>query len=126
MMSKHILVVDDNPINQMVLKVILNNWRNTIASFANNGAEGLEVLRNHSIDLVLMDLQMPVMDGFEATIAIRNKEAGSQNALVPIIAVTTDEMETTRQKVMDIGMNDFMNKPVDHNTLFQKVKMLLS
>ncbi len=109
----------------MVFKVILNNWLNITTSFANNGAEGIEILKNQSIDLILMDLQMPVMDGFEMTIAIRNQEAGLKNSFVPIIAVSTDEMETTRQRVLDIGMNDYMSKPVDQNTLYQKVNLLL-
>jgi CheY-like chemotaxis protein len=125
-MQKHILVVDDNPVNQMVLKVIINTWSNTTTSFANNGAESLEILRRSNVDLVLMDLQMPVMDGFEATIAIRNEQAGLENARIPIIAVTTENIETSRDRAIEIGMNDFMNKPVDHHTLFEKVALWLS
>ncbi len=124
-MHKHILVVDDSRLNQMVLKVIINDWSNTKTSFASNGAEGLELLKNHSIDLVLMDLRMPVMDGYATTIAIRNDEAGIKNSKIPIIAVTSEEIESTLQRTIEIGMNDFMNKPIDKAMLYQKVKMWL-
>ena len=125
-MPKNILVVDDNPLNRMVLKVIINNWVNTTSCFANNGAEGIEILKKESIDLILMDLQMPVMDGYQTTIAIRNKEAGIKNSKIPIIAVSTDEMENTQQRVLDSGMNAFMSKPVDQIALYAKVSLLLS
>lgn len=124
-MNKHILVVDDSPVNRMVFKAIINDWSNTKTSFANNGAEGIEVLRNQQVDLVLMDLQMPVMNGYEATIAIRNHEAGPKNTGIPIIAVTTEDQEGTKERVLEIGMNDYMNKPVDRHTLLHKIRMLL-
>lgn len=124
-MNKHILVVDDSPVNRMVFKAIINDWSNTKTSFANNGAEGIEVLRNQQVDLVLMDLQMPVMNGYEATIAIRNHEAGPKNTGIPIIAVTTEDHEGTKERVLEIGMNDYMNKPVDRHTLLQKIQLLL-
>ncbi len=124
-MQKHILVIDDCTSNRLVFKEIINTWSNTKSSFATNGAEGIEILRKHSIDLVLMDLNMPVMDGYATTRAIRNQEAGMENSKIPIIAVTSEEMENTRHLTMAIGMNDFMNKPVDHFMLYQKVRMLL-
>jgi CheY-like chemotaxis protein len=120
-MFRHILIVDDDPINRLLLIAIMQNWDNTTTSTAKNGAEGIEILKRRIIDLILMDLHMPVMDGFETTIAIRNKVAGLKNSQIPIIAVTSDNMESTRQRLLGIGMNDFMIKPVDHDTLYQKV-----
>ena len=74
---------------------------------------------------MLMDLQMPVMDGYEATIAIRNGEAGEENKNIPIIAVTADVMETTKEKVIEIGMNKYLSKPIDKDLLFVSIKTLV-
>ena len=123
--DSHILVVEDDPINRMVLKMILTKWEATRVSFANNGAEGLEKLQEQPIDLVLMDLQMPVMDGYEACMAIRRGEAGKDNKNIPIIAVTADVMESTKQRVKDIGMNDYLAKPVHKEKLYLKITALL-
>lgn len=123
--DSHILVVEDDPINRMVMKTILTKWNGTRVSFANNGAEGLEIIKKQQIDLILMDLQMPVMDGYEACIAIRKGEAGRDNENIPIIAVTADVMESTKQRVKDIGMNDYLAKPVNKDRLYGKIIALL-
>jgi signal transduction histidine kinase/ActR/RegA family two-component response regulator len=123
--GKSILVVEDNAINQMVIKMITKKWLNTTVSYAVNGFEGLEALRQGHFDIVLMDLQMPVMDGYEATIAIRNGETGSKNSNIPIIAVTADVMETTKQTVKDIGMNHYLSKPLKNEVLFDAIKALV-
>lgn len=123
--GSNILVVEDDPINQMVLKMILKKWKGTEVSFANNGAEGLEKLKEASFDLILMDLQMPVMDGYEACIAIRKGDAGMENKNIPIIAVTADVMESTKQRVINIGMDDYLAKPVNKERLYAKVIRLL-
>lgn len=125
LLGSHILVVEDNPINQMVLKMILKKWEGTSTCFAVNGAEGLELLRKEKFDIILMDLQMPVLDGYEACIAIRNGEAGPENVDIPIIAVTADTTEKTKQRVKVIGMDDYLDKPVDKNRLYQKITALL-
>ena len=121
----HVLVVEDDPVNRMVMKMILSKWEGTRISFANNGADGLEQLKVQQVDIILMDLQMPVMDGYEACIAIRNGEAGADNLNIPIIAVTADVMESTKQRVKDIGMNDYLAKPVNKTRLYQKITALL-
>ncbi len=125
LLGSNILVVEDDPINQMVLKMILKKWEGTEISFANNGAEGLEKLKEASFDLVLMDLQMPVMDGYEACIAIRKGDAGIENKNIPIIAVTADVMESTKQRVISIGMDDYLAKPVHRDRLYAKMIRLL-
>jgi CheY-like chemotaxis protein len=72
-----------------------------------------------------MDLQMPVMDGYEATIAIRNGEAGAENIVIPIIALTADVMEDTKLRVSEIGMNHYLSKPITKELLYKVVKDLL-
>ena len=126
LLGAHVLVVEDNPMNQMVVKMMMNKWLNTRLSFANNGLAGLEALRNSPIDIVLMDLQMPVMDGYEATAAIRKGEAGEANSHVPVIVVTADVMETTRERIMELGADDFTTKPIDQEVLYQKITSALS
>ncbi|MFV5695755.1 7TM diverse intracellular signaling domain-containing protein [Flavobacterium sp. LB3P122] len=123
--GKSILVVEDNPINQMVIKMITKKWLNTTVVYANNGQEALEAFKTNQFDIVLMDLQMPVMDGYEATIAIRNGGAGAHNSEIPIIAVTADVMETTKERVKAIGMNDYLSKPIKKETLYEAVKKLV-
>jgi CheY-like chemotaxis protein len=123
--GKRILVVEDNAMNQMVIKMITKKWLNTVVEFANNGEEGVDQLKNNPFDIVLMDLQMPVMDGYEATIAIRKGEAGENNKNIPIIAVTADVMESTKERVMEIGMNKYLSKPVNKDVLFENIKALV-
>ncbi|WP_367771291.1 7TM diverse intracellular signaling domain-containing protein [Flavobacterium sp. WC2421] len=123
--GKTILVVEDNSINQMVIKMITKKWLNTNVVYANNGQEGLDAFKTNTFDIVLMDLQMPVMDGYEATIAIRNGEIGSAYANIPIIAVTADVMEGTKLRVTEIGMNDYLTKPIKKETLYQAIKKLV-
>lgn len=120
--GKRILVVEDNAMNQMVLKMITKKWLNTEVDYANNGEEGLEFLHNQKYDVILMDLQMPVMDGYEATIAIRSGNCGINDKNIPIIAVTADVMEATKDRVKEIGMNHYLSKPVNKDTLFETIQ----
>jgi CheY-like chemotaxis protein len=123
--GKSILVVEDNAMNQMVIKMITKKWLNTTVDFANNGEEGVKKLTENHYDIILMDLQMPIMDGYEATIAIRNGEAGENKKSIPIIALTADVMESTKSRVIEIGMNKYLSKPVDKDLLFEIIKLLV-
>ena len=104
-----VLLVEDNPINQGVAKAMLKklglDWE-----LANHGAQALEIMREERFDLVLMDCQMPVMDGYEATAAIRRLAPG-QGATVPIVALTANAMQGDEQRCLDAGMNGFLAKP---------------
>ena len=124
--GKNILCVEDNAINQMVIKMITKKWLNTTVFYANNGQECLDAFKTNHFDLILMDLQMPVMDGYEATIAIRNGEVGLENANIPIVAVTADVMETTKLRVKEIGMNNYLSKPIKSELLFEAVAALVN
>ncbi|MBC2840266.1 hybrid sensor histidine kinase/response regulator [Robiginitalea sp. SC105] len=117
-----VLVVEDNKMNQLVIKKLLGKIPGVTASFAGNGKECLTALRSDPFDLVLMDLQMPVMDGYEATRAIRSGTLGMEIGTLPIIAVTADTTEGARQRVIEVGMQDYISKPVDLAVLTEKLE----
>ena len=117
-----ILVVEDNRLNQMVMKKLLSANLRFNYTIVENGQEALNELNsNKAYDLVLMDLQMPIMDGYEATKAIREGKINSLNKDIAIIAVTADAMPKTKDRVLEIGMNDYITKPIDKNELFDKI-----
>ena len=104
----HVLLVEDNPINQMIARKMLEKigLESTLAA---DGQQALDQLQQRSFDAVLMDCQMPVMDGFEATRHIRTQAALFE---LPIIAMTANVMEGDREKCISAGMNDYIGKPV--------------
>jgi PAS domain S-box-containing protein len=119
-----ILIVDDNDINLLVAEGMLEDFDISI-DCATNGKEAL-LLLNKSLDnepfsLVIMDCQMPEMDGFEATRQIRVGNAGDRYKQIPIIAMTANAMEGDRDKCIDAGMNDYLAKPVEAKLLFEKL-----
>jgi len=107
-----ILLVEDNPINQMVAQKMLEKvgYKSTLA---NNGVEALNVLAEQDFDLVLMDCQMPEMDGFDATREIRQRNVKAlNNQALPIIAMTANVMSGDRERCLEVGMDDYLAKPV--------------
>lgn len=115
-----VLLVEDNTMNQFVAKQILGKW-NAQVTIAHNGRESIELLSKYKFDLVLMDLQMPEMSGFEATAFIRSKQSTVLNPSVPIIALTADAFAETKRKVLEAGMNDFVTKPFNQEELYVKI-----
>ncbi|MEG3637829.1 transporter substrate-binding domain-containing protein [Magnetococcus sp. PR-3] len=109
-----VLLVEDNEINQELAMELLANG-GVVADLANNGQEALDLIASHPYDGVLMDLQMPVMDGFTAAKEIRKQEI--YNAL-PIIAMTANAMAEDREKVLAVGMNDHIAKPINVRNMF--------
>jgi len=111
--DQHVLLVEDNQINQLVARTILQKPGYTV-TIANNGQEAIEQVSKQEFSLVLMDCQMPVLDGYEATRNIRtDRKFGS----LPIIAVTANVMERDRGKCLSSGMNDYMTKPYKREVL---------
>ncbi|MDG6773243.1 response regulator [Thiomicrorhabdus sp. ZW0627] len=110
----HILLVDDNEINQKLAEELLNS-QGIIVTAASNGLEALNLIETQDFDGVLMDCQMPVMDGYEAARNIRS-ELGLKN--LPIIALTANAMLDDRQKAIDAGMNDYIAKPIRPAEMF--------
>lgn len=111
-----VLVVDDNAINQSLMKHLLSQW-NIEFDTASNGLEAVEYLRNNNCDLVLMDIQMPQMDGYTATQKIREE----LNLTLPIIAMTAHAMAGEREKCLSLGMNEYISKPVKEDELFKLI-----
>jgi PAS domain S-box-containing protein len=118
--NSKVLVVEDIVLNQLLIKTILDEfgYQNEIAS---NGKIAIAKLRANSYDLILMDLQMPELNGFEATEYIRN----TMNSNIPIIALTADVTTVDLQKCKALGMNDYIAKPIDERLLYLKIKDLL-
>ncbi len=110
----HILLAEDNKINQEVVLALLTDTGLEV-DIANDGLEALEQARAESYDLILMDMQMPDMDGLEATRAIR---ALPGCATLPIVALTANTFDQDRERCLAVGMNDFLAKPVDPEQLF--------
>lgn len=113
-----ILVVEDNKVNQMVAGKFLEKW-NTDPAFAENGKLALSMLDKEKFDLVLMDLQMPEMDGYETTRNIRKSDKSYRN--IPIIALSASAMLQIRDKAINAGMNEFVTKPFHPKELFNKI-----
>ena len=110
-----ILLAEDNRINQMVASELLKIMEVEV-TVANNGIEAIEAVKEKTFDLILMDIQMPEMDGLTATQAIRNLEKPEAGKL-PILAMTANAADTDYQKSLDVGMNDHLTKPIDPEKL---------
>ena len=123
-----ILLVEDMQINQAVASGILDQL-GLDSEIANHGQEAIETLKNadHSnpYTLILMDCQMPQMDGYEATTRIRNGEAGQKYSSIPIIAMTANVMTGDRKKCLDVGMDDYIAKPIEFEILKKSLEKWL-
>ena len=113
--GKRILLVEDNQMNVMVAQKFLNKWK-IDSEVAYNGAEAVAKVEHNVYDLVLMDLQMPIMDGYQATRLIRKFDVDT-----PIIALTASALLKVRQEVIAAGMNDYVTKPFDPGELKRKI-----
>ena len=115
-----VLVVEDIALNQLLMKTLLDDF-GFEHDIADNGKIAIEKLQNKSYDIILMDLHMPEMNGFEATEYIRNK----MNSQIPIIALTADVTTADLKKCKAVGMNDYISKPLDEKLLYSKIIELL-
>jgi CheY-like chemotaxis protein len=114
--SLRILAVEDHSVNQRLVTRMLEKLGHR-PEVAENGVEALAALRERPFDLVLMDCQMPEMDGFETTRRLRQGEAGVQNADLPVIALTANAMSGDRERCLAAGMNDYLSKPLQADAL---------
>lgn len=115
-----ILVAEDNEVNQKVLRFMLAKYGHTF-EFANDGLEAIRKLGEGKFDLVLMDCQMPNLDGLEATQKIRANETAHQLERTPIVALTANAMVGDREKCLAAGMDDFLAKPFKIEDIKQKL-----
>ena len=123
--SKRILLVEDNQVNQMVAKGILKKIGCVSVDVAGDGNEALQSLQkvpeDAQYDLILMDCQMPELDGYEATRRIRTGRGGERNKTIPIVAMTANAMQGDEKRCLDAGMDDYLTKPIDFHGLKQKL-----
>jgi PAS domain S-box-containing protein len=122
--NARVLVVEDNITNQAVAKGVLKKFGVRI-DLADNGEQALSALERQSYDLVLMDCQMPILDGYQATQRIRDARSKVKNHAVPIIAMTAHAMQGDRERSLAAGMNDHLVKPVDLGKLRQALQQWL-
>jgi len=115
-----VLLVEDNAVNQMVAKAMLRKLGHAV-DIASEGPEALRMLSRSHYELVLMDCQMPGMDGFEATRLIREGSGGVLNPKIPIIALTANAMQGDREQCLDAGMDDYLTKPVEARLLAEAI-----
>ncbi len=118
--GSHILLVEDNFVNQQVAAGLLGKL-GIVPDIAENGVEALQKIADKSYDLVLMDVQMPLMDGYEATRRLRGLSDHKSQSL-PIIAMTANAMQGDKEKCLEAGMNDYISKPIVLNSLQEKLQ----
>ena len=116
-----ILVVDDNKINQMVAIKFLGKFGQS-ADVADNGKEALNIMAKIPYDIIFMDCQMPVMNGYKATMAIRDSSSKVLNHKVPVIAMTANALQGDRDKCLNAGMDDYLTKPINPQKLSSMLK----
>ena len=117
--GRRILLVEDNHINQILACEILEKW-GCVVEVVENGWQAVQKLDGSRYDLALMDVQMPVMDGFKATSLIREQEKGREGHM-PIIAMTANVMKGDRERCLEVGMDTYIAKPIDRDTLFKAI-----
>jgi CheY-like chemotaxis protein len=119
-----ILLAEDNAVNQRVARALLEKRGHTV-SVAGNGREAVRLVQERNFDLVLMDVQMPEMDGLEATAAIRAREAGAARRL-PIVAMTAHAMKGDAERCLEAGMDAYVSKPIKPERLFAVIERVRS
>ena len=118
--SLHILLAEDGLVNQRVARGLLEKRGHEVV-VANNGREAVAAIEREAFDLVLMDVQMPEMDGFEATAAIRDKERTTGRHL-PIVAMTAHALKGDRERCIEAGMDAYLSKPIQPKNLFEIIE----
>ena len=109
------LLAEDNGVNRKVAAALLQKWGHIVTAVA-DGREAVEAVKHAQFDVVLMDMQMPGMDGLEATRVIRALPGPARD--LPIIALTANAMPSDQKRCIDAGMDDYVSKPIEHERLF--------
>ena len=118
-----VLLVEDSLMNQKLAEAVFQKAGHCV-TIANNGREALEVWRSGTFDLILMDIQMPEMDGFEATEAIRQQEQ-KMGGRIPIIAMTAHALKGDRERCLEAGMDEYISKPIHAKRLLETIVSVL-
>ena len=122
--SLRVLIAEDNPVNVMLMKKLFSKWK-IIPTIAENGERAVEIVQYGNFDIILMDLQMPVMNGFDAAMEIR-KMTDPAKSSIPIIALTASALFDIRDQVTNAGMNDYVAKPFKPDELMEKIQNLIA
>jgi CheY-like chemotaxis protein len=120
----HILLVEDNLVNQKLMSTIITSVGCTM-DLAANGIEAVACAQSSHYDIILMDCQMPKMDGFEATREIRADKVGLNKA-TPIVAITAKALHGDREKCIEAGMNEYITKPIKPQTIYEVIRKFAS
>jgi CheY-like chemotaxis protein len=121
--NMRVLIAEDNPVNVLLMKKLFSKW-NIVPAIAENGARAVEMMQYGNFDIILMDLQMPVLNGFEASMEIR-KMADPRKSNIPIIALTASALSDIREQVFGAGINDYISKPFKPEELMEKMQHLV-
>jgi CheY-like chemotaxis protein len=119
-----VLVAEDHPVNRKLITKMLEKWL-LIPVLVTNGTEVLRALESDTFDLILMDVQMPGMDGLQTTAAIRENEKAT-GLHIPILAMTAHAMNRDREKCLEAGMDAYLSKPVKPSELYAAIEELLT
>jgi CheY-like chemotaxis protein len=122
--SLRILVAEDEPVNAKLIERILRKWGHTVV-LAGDGRQALDALLKNDIDLVLVDIQMPILSGTETVSILRKDPIYAHKAKVPVIALTAHALKGDEQKILDAGMNGYLTKPLDMTALQQEIDRTL-
>lgn len=122
--NARILVAEDNQLNQLVVRKFLEKWE-VLFEIVDNGSKACDLVKEEDFDIILMDLQMPVMDGYEAARLIRQLP-GEKYKNVPIVALTASGALEIQQKITLSGINDFLIKPLNPDDLYAKISKYVS
>jgi PAS domain S-box-containing protein len=118
--NANILVAEDNLVNQIMIKKFLTKWEVGNVEFANNGVEAMEIFGEKEFNLILLDLQMPEMDGFEVARAVRNHQVEAKRN-TPIIALTASSLIEVKDQLEEVGMDDYIPKPFNPDNLYARI-----
>ena len=119
----NVLLAEDDLISRRLIKILITKMGHHV-EVVENGRKAIEKVEKKPFDMILMDVQMPVMDGLEATKIIRDREKKGESEWIPIIAVTAHAMKGDKEKCLDSGMDDYITKPIDEEELKNKIDSL--
>ncbi|MCH5376774.1 MAG: response regulator, partial [Planctomycetes bacterium] len=122
--SLQVLLVEDSLLNQKLAEAVLKKAGHRV-TIANNGREALDIWRSQAFDVVLMDIQMPEMDGYEATRAIRDQEQKT-GGHIPIIAMTAHALKGDRERCLESGMDEYVSKPIHAKRMLETIESVLN
>jgi len=120
--SKEILLAEDNPVNTMVARKILESFGVAVIH-AKNGLEAINIANSKKFDMIFLDIQMPEIDGMEATVEIRSSKCFNQQT--PIIAMTANAMIGDREKYLSVGMDEYISKPISKHAVIKVLEQFL-